>query len=277
MRATKLCIAIGSVLITASVGCGGSTPSAAPPEHTTSNEPAASAPAASEPAAPVSAAEPKADAERPDPEVDVPPEGSSLDRIMRAHFKDALLIREAVIAGRSENVADPAAVIANVQHLENLPEGWQVFVEQMQRTAQRINNSTTASTAAAAAADLGVSCGLCHQRHGGPKPSLELAPAVGTTVESRMKHHIWATERLWEGLSVPSDAAWSSGALALAGDPFPSDFLKAGGVDVRSAAADFTKLAAKAGTKKTIQARAELYAELLVTCGTCHSAIRNKN
>ena len=46
-----------------------------------------------------------------------------------------------------------------------------------------------------------------------------------------------------------------------------------GGVHGRSAASDFGKLVVKAPTAKTLEERAALYAELLVTCGGCHRAI----
>jgi cytochrome c553 len=195
---------------------------------------------------------------------------------MQAHFKDALLIREAVIAGKSEEAANPATVIANTQNLEDLPKGWREFVEPMQRTARRVSDGTSAPAVAAAAADLGVSCGACHQKHGGPKASTEPAPKAGSTLEERMKHHIWATERLWEGLAIPSNDAWNLGAQALSSDPFPPESLKPGGVDARGAAQDFVKLAKKAGSKKSAQERAALYAELLLTCGTCHQAMNEE-
>lgn len=43
---------------------------------------------------------------------DMPRPGASVDRVMRAHFHDALLIREAVIAGTPERAANPATVLA---------------------------------------------------------------------------------------------------------------------------------------------------------------------
>ncbi len=280
MRIALGAIGIGSLAMASLVACGGAAPPPAPPEQTST---AATGPALVEPAPvesapqstdgePVAAEHTQQPSEQEQP--DVPPEGSSLDRLMQAHFNDALLIRKAVIEGRSEDASYPATVIANIEDMEKLPEGWSVFVEQMQTTAKRITNSTTAPAVAAAAADLGVSCGLCHQRFGGPKPSKELAPTTDATFESQMKHHIWATERLWEGLAVPSGTAWDTGAKALTAEPFPPELLKKGGVDVRTAANDFTKLAAKAPLQKTIADRAGLYAELLVTCGTCHQAAK---
>jgi cytochrome c553 len=192
---------------------------------------------------------------------------------MREHFKDALLIRQAVIDGAPWNAIDPAYALAHLEDLNDLPPGWRDFVERMQQTAARIEGSTTATQAAGATADLGVSCGMCHQRRGGPTASSEPAPIAGTTLESRMERHVWATERLWEGLYVPSSDAWNAGAMALGVDPFPVEVTKGGGVHARSAAEDFSKLAATASSKKTVSERAALYAELLVTCGGCHRAM----
>jgi cytochrome c553 len=194
---------------------------------------------------------------------------------MQAHFKDALLIRQAVIAGSPEDAVDPAHALTHIQDLDHLPDGWRVFVERMQVAASRIQDSTTSSLAAAATADLGVSCGMCHQRHGGPKASNQPSPAQGTSIKSRMARHVWATERLWEGLIVPSNDAWTAGAQALSAEPFPSEVLQEGGVSVRSAAGDFAQLAVNAPGKKTSEQRAALYAELLVTCGSCHRAMKH--
>lgn len=269
MRATRLNLTVGLAVIGGLVSCGGSNP---PPETVAPPPPAPAEPAPADAAAADTEPMPAEQTEaRPKP--DVPPAGSPVERIMQAHFKDALLIREAVIAGNLANAADPAHALTRIQNLDDLPEGWRGFVERMQQSARRIEDSTSTAQAAAAAADLGVSCGMCHQQQGGPKASTEPAPAEGTTVESRMKRHVWATERLWEGLSVPSDDAWNAGAKALSTNPFPQEVLKDGGVHARSAAGDFAKIVAKAPTKKTIDERAALYADLLVTCGTCHQAM----
>ena len=266
MRASRASWAVGWSVVSGLIACGGSSP----PPASAPEAPASVAPAPPEPSAGTTEQTTK---ERPRP--DIPPSGSSIDRIMQAHFNDALLIRQAVIAGSPEDAVDPAYVLTHIQDLERLPDGWRAFVERMQGVAGRIEDSTTSSLAAAATADLGVSCGMCHQRHGGPKASNEPAPAPGTSIESRMKRHVWATERLWEGLIVPSNEAWAAGAQALSTDPFPGEVLSDGGVYARSAAGDFARLAAGAPAKKTPEQRAALYAELLVTCGTCHRAMKH--
>jgi hypothetical protein len=268
MRASKSSWVVGWAVVAELTACGGSSP----PPASAPAAPAAVAPAPPAPPEPSAVTAQPTTQEKPKP--DVPPSGSSVERIMQAHFKDALLIRQAVIAGLPEDAVDPAHALTHIQDLDQLPNGWRVFVERMQVAASRIQDSTTSSLAAAATADLGVSCGMCHQRHGGPKVSNQPAPAQGTSIESRMARHVWATERLWEGLIVPSNEAWTAGAQALSSEPFPSEVLKEGGVYSRSAAGDFAKLASNAPKKKTPEQRAALYAELLVTCGSCHRGMK---
>lgn len=278
MRTTHQSVMVGSIVWLALLGCGGSakpttTPAgdATTPEASNSADASSSAPNADDQAAATSEA--TSGAPGTGAQLDVPPHGASSGRIMKAHFTDALLIRQAVIDGRPDLASNPATVIANAQTVDKAPDGWRPFILDMQQTAQRITDASTPAVVAAAAADLGVACGACHVKFGGPEPSKDAPPARGETVESRMAHHAWATERLWEALSVPSDAAWYAGAKELSTDPFPAEILKEGGVNARSAAADFVKLVAKAPAKKSMPDRAALYAELLVTCGTCHQAM----
>jgi hypothetical protein len=251
-------------------GCGGTEPSPASP-------PPAAAPATADT---VNAEKPPAAGPGPvgqgagvNPKPVAPPPGASTESLMRAHFTDALLIRKAVVAGTPERAADAAEALAKAEKLEDMPASWRPSVARMQQVAARINNSTSAAQAAAATADLGVACGECHQRLGGPKAWSGPPPPQGTALVERMQRHAWATERLWEGLTVPSTEAWNGGAKALSTSPFPPEVLKQGGVSGRSAANDFMKLVVKAPMKRTIEERAALYAELLVTCGGCHRAI----
>lgn len=267
MRVARLAAVLS--LTTGLCNCGGATP---PPPAS----PATAAPPRAEPAsATATAARPAGVGEEATGKVqpDAPPPGSSTGRLMRAHFTDALLIRKAVVAGTPDQAAPAAEALANLENLNGLPAGWRPFVERMQQIARRINDSTSAAQAAGATADLGIACGQCHLQRGGPKASSEPLPAQGASLVERMQRHVWATERLWEGLTIPSSEAWTAGTKALSTSPFPADILKQGGVHGRSAAGDFAKLVVKAPNAKTVEERAALYAELLVTCGGCHRAI----
>lgn len=271
---------MSGLLVVAALSCSGSNKPAAAPEAsegegasraepTASTEPTATSTTAS------GANQAALSTPQSDPgELDVPPYKASSNRIMQAHFKDALLIRRAIVSGKPEDAANPATVIVSAQSLEDLPSGWQPFVVDMQAVAQRIVNGTTAPAVAAAAADLALSCGACHSKFGGPPAAKEPAPSEDGTFNTSMRRHGWATERLWDALAVPSEPAWDAGATVLATTQFPEATFKSSGTDARAAAKDFIKLAARAGSKKKAPERAGLYAELLLTCGACHQAVQ---
>jgi hypothetical protein len=192
---------------------------------------------------------------------------------MRDHFKQTVTLREAVIWGNVSSAVVPAESLAGLEGVKTLPKHWQVSATQLQDSARRIRQSSDLSEAAASTADIGRACGLCHTAVRGPKITVEAAPAFDSSVPSRMRRHQWATERLWEGLYVPSDQAWNAGAGALDMDPFPGEALKKGGVHARSAASRFTATAKTLAQAKTSEARGAAYAEILSTCGPCHEAM----
>jgi len=200
-----------------------------------------------------------------------PAPGSALALLMREHFKEAEQIRHAVVSGKPKDAVQPAAALGSVD-IANLPPPWRAAMERMHTAASRVQNSADLSETAAGTADIGVACGSCHESQGGPKVAVGDPPAVGESVVSRMARHAWAMERLWEGLYVPSSAAWKAGAKALQGEPFPPEVLEHGGVYGRTAAKDFKALSSQAPLKETPKDRAALYAGLLGTCATCHLA-----
>ncbi len=204
----------------------------------------------------------------------MPPATASVDRLMHAHFHDAMLIRQAVLAGRPEQAIGPAKVLSIIEIDQTVPASWREFVVRMQAAARRVSSATSLAQAAAGTADLGVTCGDCHQRLGGPDVSNEPPPTTGTTVEAWMNRHQWASDRLWEGLVVPSVEAWTVGARAMATSPLPERLLADEGSQGRSAAEDLARLVAKAPQLADSEARGALYAELLVTCGTCHRSVK---
>lgn len=250
--------------------CGGTTSQpSSPPSTTTASAPPV--PAASPPKAAVvpeaAAPEPAAAASKP------PAPAGPLAQLMREHFTQAEVIRHAVVSGKPRDAVQPALALGGTADIANLPTAWRASLERMRTAASRVQNSSDLAEAAAGTADIGTACGGCHESQGGPKVNVGQAPAVENSVVSRMARHSWAMERLWEGLYVPSSAAWKAGAKTLQGDPFPPEVLERGGVYARSAAKDFKSLSAQASLKETPKDRAALYAGLLGTCATCHLAI----
>ena len=192
---------------------------------------------------------------------------------MQAHQKSADAIRSAIIAGRPEATGRPADALLSLLDGEHFPSSWQGPLDRMRASALRVKNSSDVASVAAAVADVGTSCGWCHQKHGGPRSEPVDPPMDDGTLAARMKRHAWASERLWEGLFVPSSRAWQVGAVTLREEPFPEEMLEKGGVYAKSAASDFSKVVARAAGASTPSARAEVYANLLGTCATCHLAV----
>lgn len=196
---------------------------------------------------------------------------------MRDHFQQTITIRESIIWGKLARAVKPAETLASLEGVKSLPNHWQVSVNLLQQAAKRIRDGSDITEAAAATADIGRACGLCHRSVAGPTVPLGKAPELDGTLMGRMRRHQWATERLWEGLYVPSEAAWAAGAAALALDPFAGDVLARGGVHARAAATHFSSAAKTLTEAKSSESRGAAYAQLLTTCGPCHEAMGVKN
>ncbi len=225
-----------------------------------------------------SAQEGGAQGAKSDPDARVPATpapGSPMDQFMRAHAKDAELIRRAIIKGEPQEAGKPADSLIHLLDEEQLPSSWNAPVERMLASTRRVKDSSDTAGAAAALADVGTSCGWCHQRLGGPSPSFSEAPEDDGSLAARMRRHVWATERLWEGLYAPSSRAWKAGAQVLKNASFPKEVLDKGGVYAKSAAKEFGKVAVRIPKVHRSTDRAAVYAELLGTCASCHQAIKN--
>ena len=84
-----------------------------------------------------------------------------------------------------------------------------------------------------------------------------------------MVRHLWAADRMWEGLVGPSDDAWLAGSSALAGSlSLPSGNVRGPEELLRQVGA----LAGEAETATGQEARAEIYGRLLGTCSQCHAS-----
>lgn len=198
---------------------------------------------------------------------------SETQLLMKDHFREADQIRIAVIAGKLQDAVKPAHKLLYASELETLPVAWRGAVKRMQDSAQRLKGSNDMVMAAASLADIGTSCGYCHQRMGYPRiPLLLKPPSSDGSLEGHMRQHAWAMERLWEGLYVPSLDGWNAGIDLLSNAPFPDDVFVQKGMYARTAADDFTKIVAKAPRSVGPEAQAASYAALLATCATCHLA-----
>jgi cytochrome c553 len=136
--------------------------------------------------------------------------------------------------------------------------------------ASALAGASSLDEALRAEAQLAQACADCHAA-AGVLPELREPPRVPAdqpTIEARMTRHLWATDRLWEGIVAQSDDAWRAGLDVLAATPLP-----AAGSDVNRAklAKQLQRLATDA-RQAQVGDRARNYGEILATCAACHTA-----
>jgi hypothetical protein len=91
-----------------------------------------------------------------------------------------------------------------------------------------------------------------------------------------MIRHLWAADRMWEGLVGPSSAAWEAGARVLAEDweGFGEAIRASSSPDrAQSYVNAIQELGIRASMATTQDARAGAYGDLLGTCNRCHSTL----
>jgi hypothetical protein len=139
---------------------------------------------------------------------------------MRHHFADATAARDAVIAGRLQDVPAPLTALANAEREPEIPNDWLPWLDDMQAAARRGAQARTLDEAAASVAALGTTCGECHRTtHGGlhdaARPSGGYDPQNRKGLEEKMARHKFSADALWVGMTLLEHQAWADGAAAL--------------------------------------------------------------
>lgn len=192
---------------------------------------------------------------------------------MWSHFLAAADVQAAVIRGDLEATKEAATWMA--EHEEpGLPDGSEPFLRELQRASARVVEAKTIEAAGAATGRIAAACGSCHREFfPGMEPTEHVEPPPGERgdVPMHMVRHVWASDRLWEGLILPSNAAWEAGADAFAGGPLATDELAFDNPEgVRALANRTHELGRRAGLETEPSLRARTYGELLSTCAACH-------
>ena len=267
-----------SLAIASLLGCGhgqdATPPVAAAPSAT-------QAPA--QPQQPASSESEKAPEQHARSEYEAPPTAAeepppvyvdSIKTFMLEHFLIATWVRDSVVDGDIENISTPLIALADYGYQSVAPGGWMKGIAQLQAAARLTAEAKTLEAAARGVSAMGRVCGECHRTQGGPeiqRYKQETRTPKSDSFESRMFRHAWAVERLWEGLTTPSDEAWAAGAAALA--HAPSDAPKAEPA-LPAGVVKTLSLVRGLGTKATradsFDEREKVYSQLLVTCAECH-------
>lgn len=196
---------------------------------------------------------------------------------MEANFDIALTARDGIIAGSLVQAKDAAVKMAEQNYAVVLPAEWMPGVERMQSAARELADAQTLEEGASRVAALAQTCGECHasfeDQDRGRKVGAEGDFGNAEDVRERMLRHERAADGFWFGLTMPSDAAWKSGAVTLLNAPAAPL-----GKDGKPVGEGMTKrleevrgIAQRAIEATNPSDRVGLYAEFLGKCSSCHS------
>jgi len=224
--------------------------------------PTASTSAASAPAA--SAAAPGA---RVEPTPQVQKQTPTTRRYMLTHYTDSVAMRRALVTGKLEDFRSAAGAVAKDEWTPRLRGEYRTHVDAVRAWARSAQKAPSVGSAARELGKLGQACASCHLKFGGPGSPVAPVP-LSEGADPSMVAHAAATDRLWEGLTFPSDASWSSGMDVLMDAPkLDSDV-----ADVAAAAQHLRELA-RNGRSAALEQRGAVFANVLTTCAGCHERL----
>ena len=194
------------------------------------------------------------------------------DMIVRFHMHENFDLVRAVekllVRGKLDEAQNLASGIARAPDEPGLAPFAPQAIEVRAR-ASVVAKASSIAEALRAEAKLAAACASCHA-DAGVSPEFRSAaqpPPDKPTVDARMARHLWATDRLWEGLVGDADDSWRAGLDVLAATPLPWKTLDK---DRAPLGKQLQRLADDA-RKTAHDDRARAYGEILVTCAACHS------
>lgn len=193
---------------------------------------------------------------------------------MHEHLERISAIKDAILAGNLRRVREPAAWLAAHDPIEDLPLPFEPFVLSMRGHAEDIVAADDIPTAAVGVSAIANDCGSCHVAS---EIDLEFGydeePPSWSDMQSHMQRHLWAIERLWEGLIGPSDASWSRGIRMMAEAPLHGTEATwdEEATDGDALARRVHELGRQAAAALTPLDRAEVYGEMIGVCAECHT------
>jgi mono/diheme cytochrome c family protein len=197
---------------------------------------------------------------------------------MRLHLEDLHTIERRLLNGRLREATSLASLIGRPEKDPGMAP-WTAQTRALVDAATALAKATTIEDALRLEVQVAVTCAKCHQESL-EKPIFR-APGKAPRHDHnsstvRMVSHQWAVDRLWEGLVGNSDVHWRAGLGVLSASPLPY-------VPTTDAPRLAKSLQARANQAlrdtptDSIDERARVYGEMLVTCAACHSTLkRNK-
>lgn len=196
---------------------------------------------------------------------------------MSRHADEAGTLEVAIVEGDLASARPPAAWLNGHPAMDGLGPETEVFVASMRESAGAILAATSLEAAAVELGRMGAACGACHMA-----TETEIVPEwddyapSSMDIQTHMARHSWAVDRLWEGLTIPSDEAWERGAEILRGDPLDREHTTAeAGRRYRAEAWDqlVHSLAAEADDVAAAE-KGEFFGQVVSACNSCHALVR---
>jgi cytochrome c553 len=187
---------------------------------------------------------------------------------MWSHFVQSAHLQYSVALGDVEAAREAAREIEETDPVPGIPPEALSELSVLRLRARDLQAATDLSSASMAAARVAAACGDCHRVHHRGPTFTDVAPAPDSDDVDHMVEHLWAADRMWEGLTIPSGDHWEAGARVLADHVVPMELLPRGtpGLGVR-----LKSLGLDALGDRSAADRAQRYAQILETCATCHS------
>jgi hypothetical protein len=198
------------------------------------------------------------------------------DVIVRMHMHENFDVLRAIEKLLVRGKLDEARALARAIAMAPDEPGLGAWASQTAVVRERASNLAHAATIDAACdreAKLAVACAGCHVEAGvAPefKPPGPIPPDT-PTIEARMARHLWATDRLWEGIVGAADDSWLEGLDVLAATPLENPQISG---ERRAYALQLQQIADRARRFHATEAlddRARAYGQLLATCAGCHA------
>ncbi len=214
----------------------------------------------------------EAEAEVPEAEEEAKPRPKwEVKKHMSMHFAfvtDALWF---TFKGDIEGLQGEAKKLTEHEPIEDMPEEWGPFMDAMHARSKRLEEAKTIEEAAKGLVRLADACAGCHKANEGPKITQDdLMMDPDLFGEESMDRHEWAAWLMWIGLVVPSDDIWTSGIKVLA---HPKGTLPDMPEEAKPLEMRVHDLSARAAGAATYKDRGAVFAELLTTCGECHTQL----
>lgn len=185
---------------------------------------------------------------------------------MQAHRAEADAAREAIIAGDLTAARAAGAALVARLPIPDLPAAEQAAVK---TAAEALSSAGSVELAAHRFSEMSAACGGCHTARGvTPAMAAPSPPPVHEGFDAQMQRYHWAAERMWQGLVLPSDAAFDEARAELRKIPTDGFRPQLDGVlpvDAATMDAAVHGAAAEAGV-----GAAGAYGGMLLTCALCH-------